>query len=380
MPSAIVTRPLPGPAAFASHAAGAVQSQAAILLGTAARVRGDHVATAARSAAARMPVDIFFVDSDIEFPLPQIEPQAARIHPADAGLRARSLEGFSIADRISDERPLTALATQLYAEPSLPNAAAIAAAALQHPQPLVRVAAANLALATFSEPAEAVAELERAVGDPDELVRDVAATTLARWNPESRALARLRARSGAARPKRPRSRTSMLIHGTFARANDWWQPGYPGNFHEYIGTSVWTDLYSAADRYDWSGGYSPAARSLAASRLVAWVRQRGLNGLSLMTHSHGGNVAMLAGWNGLTVNRLVLLSCPVHPSTYSVNFAAVTKVVSIRVKLDLVLLADGSGSHFSDARYHEHTLPIWFNHSATHDPGVWVRYGVPGML
>ncbi len=62
------------------------------------------------------------------------------------------------------------------------------------------------------------------------------------------------------------------------------------------------------------------------------------------------------------------------------NFAAVRKVVSIRVKMDLVLLADGSGSRFSDARYNEHVLPVWFNHSATHDPATWKKYNVPAML
>jgi hypothetical protein len=63
-----------------------------------------------------------------------------------------------------------------------------------------------------------------------------------------------------------------------------------------------------------------------------------------------------------------------------VNFSAVQRVVSIRVRLDLVLLADGSGSRFTDPRYNEHVLPVWFNHSASHDPNVWVKYDVPGML
>jgi len=50
------------------------------------------------------------------------------------------------------------------------------------------------------------------------------------------------------------------------------------------------------------------------------------------------------------------------------------------VKFDLVLLADGSASRFSDPRYNDHVLPIWFNHSATHDPAVWIKYKIPTML
>lgn len=100
-----------------------------------------------------------------------------------------------------------------------------------------------------------------------------------------------------------------------------------------------------------------------------------------MTHSHGGSVAMLMSWQpSATFDQLVLLSCPVHPAKYSVNFGKVKKVVSVRVKFDLVLLADGSGSHFSDARYNEHVLPVWFNHSATHDPAIWQQYKVSAML
>src|SRR5207253_1803814 len=130
-------------------------------------------------------------------------------------------------------------------------------------------------------------------------------------------------------------------------------------------------LYKQNDFYRWSGGYSNGARDQGADLLVAWMTAHGANGLSFMAHSHGGSVAMLASWRGVTFNKVVLLSCPVHPATYNMNFAAVQKVVSVRVKMDLVLLADRSGSKFNDARYNEHVLPVWFNHSATHDPAIW---------
>ena len=99
-----------------------------------------------------------------------------------------------------------------------------------------------------------------------------------------------------------------------------------------------------------------------------------------MAHSHGASVTMLASWRGVSFGRVVFLSAPVHPAKYKMNFAAVQRVVSFRVKLDLVLLADGSGSKFSDPRYNENVLPIWFNHSATHDPDVWRRYDLPSKL
>jgi hypothetical protein len=99
----------------------------------------------------------------------------------------------------------------------------------------------------------------------------------------------------------------------------------------------------------------------------------------LITHSHGGSVAMLATQNGLNTGPLVLLSCPVHP-IYMPDFSRTGPVLSIRVKLDLVILADGGGQRFNDPRITEKILPIWFDHSATHDPAVWRRHSLPSVI
>lgn len=369
-----------GPRAFERDSNDAIQSQAAILAATAARVRGDHHAMRAKSIAAHMSADVIAVDDVAgEFPIPQIEPAGIRVNTTEA-LDAASLHGAAIADRTVAAKSRIVIAERLYAQPNTRNAAALAVASLHHHDATVRVAAADLALSTLTESGEAMQVLANELISQDELVRTMAATSMARWNPAAPEL-RVLERPAGNRPNEPRSRTSMLVHGTFARTYDWWQPGYPGNFHEYLRARVWPDLYSAADRFDWSGGYSDAARLLGATQLTAWLNQRGLaNGISLMTHSHGGSVAMLASCQTVVMNRLVLLSCPVHPAAYQVNFASVSRVVSIRVKLDLVLLLDGSGSRFSDPRYNEHVLPIWFDHTAPHDSSVWTQYNVPAML
>jgi hypothetical protein len=62
------------------------------------------------------------------------------------------------------------------------------------------------------------------------------------------------------------------------------------------------------------------------------------------------------------------------------DFARTGRVVSIRVKLDLVILADGGGQKFSDPRITERVLPIWFDHSATHDPAVWQKYNLRSVI
>lgn len=89
---------------------------------------------------------------------------------------------------------------------------------------------------------------------------------------------------------------------------------------------------------------------------------------------------MLATHQGLDVGKLVLLSCPVHRHKYLPDFNRVGEVVSIRVRLDLVILADGGGQRFRHPRIREEVLPLWFDHSASHEPDVWRRFDVPSRL
>jgi pimeloyl-ACP methyl ester carboxylesterase len=208
-------------------------------------------------------------------------------------------------------------------------------------------------------------------------VRDVAATALARIAPEH---ARLRAltKGNPTKTTRKPSHTSLLVHGTFAKSASWWQPG--GDFHSFVLASVRPDLYGASDRFDWSGGYSDSARSLGATDLRNWVNDHGLSGLDVFGHSHGANIAMLATQSEMVVGTLVLMSCPVHIHKYIADFTRVTRCVSIHVRMDLVVLADRGGQRFNHPDIEEHVLPVWFDHGATHDLGVWKKHKIKAML
>ena len=76
----------------------------------------------------------------------------------------------------------------------------------------------------------------------------------------------------------------------------------------------------------------------------------------------------------------MLMSCPCHPHKYMPVFNNVQRVSAVRVKLDLVMLADGGGQSFNDPRIKQHVLPIWFNHSASHDPAVWQQHGIAAKI
>lgn len=131
------------------------------------------------------------------------------------------------------------------------------------------------------------------------------------------------------------------------------------------------------DDVAWSGIYSDRARESGADELLRWVGEKRLD--HVFAHSHGGSVAMIATRLGLEINKLVLLSCPVY-RRYSPDFRYANDVVSIRARLDLVILADGGGQQFRDSRIKEHVLPVWFSHKATRDPRVWKRHAIANKL
>lgn len=367
-----VTAPRLGAEAFADNDAAAQLAQAAflLLLGQELRRSRERWAVPRREAEERQDEDI------IKFGIPRIDAEGRRYRRRDAlskGLRSQSrARGAVELYELSRD-----LAYQLRTSPRESTAAALLYVCVDRPDAVVRVAAAAASIEITAEPLRLIAILAKGTRDDDPLVRDLAATALARIYPEHSALRRLSPRSRH-KPSAGDAHTSLLLHGTFARADTWWQPG--GDFHSYLLANVLPDLYPGADRFDWSGGYSDAARLLAASDLQAWIGDHSVADPLLMGHSHGANVIFLSTQLAVTMREAVLLSCPVRWPQYVPDFSRVGKCVSIRVHMDLVILADGGGQRFDDPRIQENVLPVWFHHSATHDPGIWRSYDVQSML
>lgn len=389
-------RPITGPQAFTNLRDPAhVQSQAATLLLIGSQLRGDLAATEARAqaAATRGPspaplggVEAIPADDLAALGFPQMAAGTARFAPGAleraAGVRftARSTSALVAGDVRAASRRLRGVAEAFYRDANPESAAALLEVSLRHPDELARVAAAASYLEVTVAPTRAIRILERGVRSRDPLVRDVAAHALGRVDPRSASLAPLLIPMRRPSRRRP-SRTSTIVHGTWARTSEWWQPP-TGDFFKYVRDTVDPELYGAPDRFEWTGGYDDVARGEAGAALHNWVQDpaHNLDGLDLFTHSHGGSVAMLATQAGTRVGRLVLLSCPVHWPKYTPEFSRVTKIVSVRVRLDLVILVDGGGQHFSDPRIKEHVLPIWFDHFTTHDPDTWEEHEVPDRI
>ena len=379
-----VKQPIAGPEAFRQTGVAAVQSQAALLLLLGRQLRGDDQVLAARAVAADMPRFVEAVPPDdlAQFPVPQLRPSVDRVGVALVKTRLAERYGWTIVRRTPIPQAelsetLGDLAQTLFERSDAITAAQLMEASLRSADELTRVAAAAAYFELSTRPRRLINILLRGTRSADVLVRDVAATALAGVAPEHARLRRM-TRANIVRSAGEASHSALLVHGTFARGHEWWQPG--GSFHSYLITSVRPDLYSDRDRFDWSGGYSDAARDLGARDLRTWAERHNLLGLDLFGHSHGANVIMQSTKFGLRAGALVLLSCPVHVPKYLPDFTRTTKVVSIRVHLDLVILADRGGQRFWHPQINENVLPIWFDHGASHNPQVWRDHNVPDML
>jgi hypothetical protein len=110
---------------------------------------------------------------------------------------------------------------------------------------------------------------------------------------------------------------------------------------------------------------------------------QGLQQPDLFAHSHGGTVANLATRAGAELERLVLLSWPVHNQWFP-DFTRVQRIVDIRVHLDLVIIADRGGQTFTPPAAFRGKVTShvngWFDHGATHDPAYWRQHGLATAL
>ena len=375
-----ITKPLRGARAFKEVSETASQPQAAILLMLARQLRGDDESLVARAKATRSARRVSAASPGSEdFPVPTLKASRQTLGSADVQRRAKKAFGFSRALAWPDmERAYRSSAERLYAAPTVDSAAELMEMCLAHPRELVRIAAAHAYLPLTDNPARCVRLLAAGVRSADRLEAELAATALARVQPEHPALRRLSRRGARLTRVRRKPQTIMLVHGTWASDAEWYKPN--GSFHAFIKPQR-PDLYSQADFFRWTGGYSDGARNQGALDLKAWVDARSESGLDLMGHSHGANVLLQATKFGMTAGKLILLSCPVHVNKYFPDFTKVTKpVVSVRVKLDLVILADFGGQKFRHPDIKEIVLPIWFDHGATHDGANWLTHNIAARI
>ena len=376
-----LTQPVVGFAAFTRISEETSPPQAAVLLSLGRQLRGDDISVLARARTKRRGKRLALStldDADREFPVPKIQPTRRRFAKAAVQQRVKKQYGYSAKSAAAWEKAYADCATSLYAITDHDGVADLLHLGLEHPKHLVRIAAAAAYHPITTDRAQTRRVLIQGLHSADDLERSLAATALARINPTHPALRKLMA---TRRPRKPSgsSRTITIVHGTWATNSPWYQPPN-GDFFTFV-KGRRNDLYDQQDFFSWSGGFSDAARSEGATALVQWVNTHHDQGLDLIGHSHGANVMLLATNRGLTCGKTILLSCPVHVDKYFPDFSHVnTPVFSVRVKLDLVILADGGGQKFNHPDIQEIILPIWFDHFATHDPNVWQTRNIAAQV
>jgi hypothetical protein len=244
-------------------------------------------------------------------------------------------------------------------------------------------AAAAVALARWQKPRE---REEIAVPGALECAREVLPRYAISRNPDASAIAAAALGTGdgtlyaglpVSGPSPTGPTTSLLVAGTGAWANTWYMTN--GDFHTYILNEVRQDLFSGYHAFQWSGAYKKRHRDVAAERLARWVEGvvgHGLN--ALFAHSYGGIIALNATTRGLKVKDLVLLSVPAE--NVPVEWRNIERAVSLRIHMDLVLLAARRRQYFTE-NVEENYLPYWFwRHDDSHNPEIWHSEKCPEML
>jgi hypothetical protein len=361
--------PVPGAEAYTRRDSDARLSQAAIVLSLGA-------------AAAGVPER---VDRPTDIGLPADLSPLGRPEPVPLAEAVAPL-GITVEEQRDRRGPAVAANTRaalmdlLVSDPNPVVAATLVEACMRSDDRLVRTAAAVAAIDTTGPRNDVLAQLVDGASRGRGITQDIGRIGLSRLDPRHPVLRRVVGRpsplDGSDRP----SHTAFLTHGTFAALTTWWQPG--GDFYTYL-DGLAPPLHLHDPSFKWSGLYSDGARRLAAQQMLDWVTAQGLQQPDLFTHSHGGTVANLATGLGLQLDRLVLLSWPVHPEWFP-NFDRVRRIIDIRVHLDLVILADRGGQTFtppaSAAGKVTSHVNGWFAHSDTHDPDYWNRWGLPATL
>jgi len=361
--------PIPGPDAFLGRSRDAHLSQAAIVLSIGAAAAGEPER----------------VDSPTEVGLPPDLAPLGRPEPILLEEAAAPLN-VDISDHLARRggpvSPATSveLMARLVDQPEPITAAALVEANLHSPSRLVRTAAAVAALDTTGPRDDVLDQLVEGASRGDALTREIGRIGVARVDPQHPVLLGLVGRpsrlTGTDRP----SHTAVLTHGTFAAMTRWWQPN--GDFYTYLDSLV-PPLKLHNPSFRWSGLYSDGARQLAAQQLAEWVVDQNLQRPDFFAHSHGATVVNLATHRGLQLDRLVLLSWPVHDQWFP-EFANVERIIDVRTRLDLVIIADGGGQTFTPPPAHAGKVTShvngWFEHSDTHEAAYWERHGLPAVL
>jgi len=189
--------------------------------------------------------------------------------------------------------------------------------------------------------------IRKLLDQPDFTVRRLASLTLARIEGHAAPEEAWGEREVSVERKIPSLTT--IIHGTWAEDEDWWR--WPSDFPRYI-DSIAGDFYKGPNAFSWSGANTPEGREEGAMDLIRWLKTHPAERVTLIAHSHGGNVVFkaseLAAPSGIHISKLILLGTPIRDD-YGPNLTAISMVHNIYSEDDPVQLL---GTWTPDLEHH----------------------------
>lgn len=178
----------------------------------------------------------------------------------------------------------------------------------------------------------------------------------------------------------------ILVAGTHGLNDDWWQPH--SKFAKML-TEHRIRLADESDPYTWCtnldglrGSNSVWDTSGNALRWYAHSKVRHYP-LSIITHSHGGQVAAYAAAQGLQIDRLVTVAMPVREDMHNIYQAAAKNIghwVHMHSNGDIwqVLggLMDGRFGIHREVPFADENVSVpGLRHSEFLNPQLWEDYG-----
>lgn len=188
-------------------------------------------------------------------------------------------------------------------------------------------------------------------------------------------------------PKVPR--LVVVIAGTWAAKELWWRAG--SAFTKYIdqinGGGV---VYKGPEPFMWSCANDGDERRHAAECFIRWCEANPADDLTVIAHSHGGNVVMWAThlYRRLQIDRLILLGTPMR-TDFVPNLRRVTVLFNVYTWSDLIQASGAAPFPRGDGRTLGDSdrvinLPVtspgsWNGvtpHSNLHTMDVWLANGL----
>lgn len=180
---------------------------------------------------------------------------------------------------------------------------------------------------------------------------------------------------------------TVITHGSLP--DKWWRWGE--SFPLYI-DDLTHDVYKGGDPFEWNGGFDEEDLEEGARALVAWLRANRMDRVTIIAHSNGGNVAIIAS-NQLEpdrrIDKLILLGTPLVEQ-YIPNAARIGVLYNVYSEEDWVQPlgewylggARGDGRTLPEARENIKVgvVNLQEAHSDLHNPEVWRRNGLDRLL